>query len=125
MSTLYALRMNAVSRLSLGLLSDPIMPPYVPIRTAKPINPTGTLTFVDLFSGIGGFHLGLEHAAHAAGYNIQLKFASDINEAACAVYQANYGDAPEGDVTKIATKEASGADLIFGGFPCQPFSIVD
>ena len=122
MSTLYALRMNAVSRLSLGLLSDSITPPYVPIRTAKPINPTGTLTFVDLFSGIGGFHLGLEHAAHAAGYNIQLKFASDINEAACAVYKGNYGDAPEGDVTKVATKEASGADLIFGGFPCQPFS---
>lgn len=122
MSTLYATKMNAVSRLSLGLLTDSITPPYLPIRTAKPINPTGTLTFVDLFSGIGGFHLGLEHAAHAAGYNIQLKFASDINEAACAVYKENYGDAPEGDVTRVATKEASGADLIFGGFPCQPFS---
>jgi DNA (cytosine-5)-methyltransferase 1 len=117
---LYDLEMN--SSISLGLLSDPITQPYIVSRTAAPVRPAGTLSFVDLFSGIGGFHIGLEHAAHQAGYGIQLKFASDINEAACAVYQANHGDAPEGDVTKIATKEASGVDLVFGGFPCQPFS---
>lgn len=114
--------MSASPQLNLGMLVGKTYEPYLVTRTRAPKRPKGTLSFVDLFSGIGGFHLGLEHAAHQAGYNIQLKFASDINEAACAVYQANYGDAPEGDVTKIATKEASGADLIFGGFPCQPFS---
>jgi len=114
--------MSALPQLSLGMLVSKTYDPYLVTRTRAPKRPKGVLSFVDLFSGIGGFHLGLEHAAHAAGYNIQLKFASDINEAACAVYKANYGDAPEGDVTKIATKEASGADLIFGGFPCQPFS---
>jgi DNA (cytosine-5)-methyltransferase 1 len=114
--------MSALSKLDLGMVDQTEYPPYHPLRTAAPGKAKGSLTFVDLFSGIGGFHLGLEHAAHGAGYGIELRFASDINESACRVYQENYGDAPEGDVTKIQTSEASGADLIFGGFPCQPFS---
>jgi DNA (cytosine-5)-methyltransferase 1 len=114
--------MSALSKLDLGMVDHTEYPPYHPLRTAAPRKAKGSLTFVDLFSGIGGFHLGLEHAAHGAGYGIKLQFASDINEPACRVYQENYGDAPEGDVTKIQTSEASGADLLFGGFPCQPFS---
>jgi DNA (cytosine-5)-methyltransferase 1 len=114
--------MSALSKLDLGMVDHTEYPPYHPLRTAAPRKAKGSLTFVDLFSGIGGFHLGLEHAAHGAGYEIKLRFASDINEPACRVYQENYGDAPEGDVTKIQTSEASGADLLFGGFPCQPFS---
>jgi site-specific DNA-cytosine methylase len=96
--------------------------PFIEARTTAPRRPVGTLSFVDLFSGIGGFHLGLEHAAHDAGYKVKLKFASDINAQACAVYMENFGEAPLGDVTKIPTREASSADLLFGGFPCQPFS---
>ena len=114
--------MRKLPQLNLGFVADQALPAYQKSRTPAPKKSKGTLTFIDLFSGIGGFHLGLEHAAHGAGYDIKLKFASDINEAACEVYRTNYGETPEGDVTKISTKEASGVDLLFGGFPCQPFS---
>jgi DNA (cytosine-5)-methyltransferase 1 len=114
--------MPASPQLNLGIVVNELYPAYLTSRTRPPARPKGTLSFVDLFSGIGGFHLGLEHAAHEAGYGIRLQFASDINEPACAVYSANYGEDPEGDVTKISTREASGADFLFGGFPCQPFS---
>lgn len=103
-------------------VTDRIFAPYIQSRTAAPKRSFGTLTFVDLFSGIGGFHLGLEHAAHDAGFRLKLKLASDINNEACAVYFENFGEAPLGDVSKIMTREAANADLLFGGFPCQPFS---
>ena len=114
--------MKTKPQLDLGFVANPARPAYLTERTPAPKKVKGTLSFVDLFSGIGGFHLGLEHAAHRAGYDIKLKFASDINDPACVVYRTNFGDSPEGDVTKISTKEASGTDLLFGGFPCQPFS---
>ena len=114
--------MNALSQMELGFVERKEYAPYLPARTPTPRRAMRTLEFVDLFSGIGGFHLGLEHAAHDAGSRIKLRFASDINQAACDVYAENYGDRPEGDVTKIASADASGVDLLFGGFPCQPFS---
>lgn len=114
--------MNALSQLELGFVERKEYAPYLPVRTPTPRRPLRTLEFADLFSGIGGFHLGLEHAAHDAGSRIKLRLASDINQAACDVYAENYGDRPEGDVTKVASADASGVDLLFGGFPCQPFS---
>lgn len=80
------------------------------------------LTFVDLFAGIGGFHLGLKEAAKKHGYSIKLKFASEIDSDAAEVYRHNYGSFPLGDVREIGAGDAEGVDLMFGGFPCQPFS---
>ena len=115
-------QMNALPQLDLGMIDRKEYPSYHRLRTPAPRNKKGTLSFVDLFSGIGGFHLGLEHAAHGAGYEIKLGFASDIDEPARRAYFENYGAVPLGDIATIPTATASGADLLFGGFPCQPFS---
>lgn len=74
------------------------------------------LTFIDLFSGIGGFHQALK--------NIGAKcvFASD-NDAACnEIYFKNYGLKPEGDITKIEADKVPKFDILCGGFPCQSYS---
>ena len=114
--------MTVNRQLALGMIEHPVLPPYLKQRAPRPNRAKGTLEFVDLFSGIGGFHLGLEHAAHEAGHDIKLRFASDINTAACATYQANFHEQPRGDVASIPAVDSSGADFLFGGFPCQPFS---
>lgn len=75
-------------------------------------------TYIDLFSGIGGFHL----AADALGG--KCLFASEIDSEAKKAYHANYGIMPNGDITKISTEEIPDHDILFAGFPCQPFSII-
>lgn len=82
-------------------------------------------TFIDLFAGIGGFHL----AFHENG--AECVFASEWNEHARKTYEANLKKiSPEifkknnfvGDITKIDPKNIPNFDIICGGFPCQPFS---
>lgn len=74
--------------------------------------------FIDLFSGIGGFHTG---AAKAGGKCVM---ASDINETANKTYFENYGIKPRGDIYQIQSKDIPDFDLLCAGFPCQPFSQV-
>ena len=73
--------------------------------------------FIDLFCGIGGFHLALS----SLGANCV--FASDINNRACDVYENNFKIRPKGDITKIKNKDIPSHDILCAGFPCQPFSI--
>lgn len=75
------------------------------------------LTFIDLFSGIGGFHLALE------SYGGKCVFASEINEAAAKVYFDNFKMKPHGDIRDIKAKKIPKHDILCGGFPCQAFSI--
>jgi len=75
------------------------------------------LTFIDLFSGIGGFHLAL------SSYGGKCVFASEINEAAANVYYNNFKIKPKGDIRKIKAKDIPKHDILCGGFPCQAFSI--
>ena len=75
-------------------------------------------TFIDLFAGIGGFHA----AAHAL--KGQCVFASEIDSHASYAYQQNYGIKPHGDITKIDAESIPYHDILFAGFPCQPFSII-
>lgn len=72
--------------------------------------------FIDLFAGIGGMRL----AAEAAGG--RCVFSSEINPAARRTYEANFGDAPAGDITLVASRDVPEHDAIFAGFPCQSFS---
>ena len=74
------------------------------------------LKFIDLFAGIGGFHLALNH------FNGKCVFASEIDEKAVEVYSINHNLIPAGDITKIDEKKIPNFDIICGGFPCQPFS---
>lgn len=75
------------------------------------------LTAVDLFSGIGGFHI----AAHQNG--IAVVFASEIDAVAADCYQTNLGLVPEGDIT-LCKDLVPPHDILMAGFPCQPFSIM-
>ena len=77
-----------------------------------------TFKFVDLFCGIGGFHIA---AVQNGG---QCVFASDIDDAARAAYKANFDFDPHGDITEINEYEIPDHDLLCAGFPCQPFSII-
>ena len=78
--------------------------------------PNFGLRFIDLFAGIGGFRL----AAEANG--MKCVFSSEIDRFACEVYNINFGEYPSGDITKIAAKDIPDFDVLFAGFPCQPFS---
>jgi DNA (cytosine-5)-methyltransferase 1 len=76
--------------------------------------------FIDLFAGIGGFHA----AGTALGLNCV--FSSEIDLAASKVYSQNWGMTPAGDIHKFTRGDKKlpipSHDVLFGGFPCQPFS---
>ena len=76
-----------------------------------------TYTFIDLFAGIGGFRLALE----ASG--AECVFSSEWSRLAQDEYEANFGERPAGDITKITANTIPDHDILAGGFPCQPFSI--
>lgn len=83
-----------------------------------------TVKFIDLFAGIGGFRLGVEHAFKANGMSCKCVFSSEIDISAQKSYQANFGELPHGDITKISENDIPDHDLLLAGFPCQPFSII-
>lgn len=74
-------------------------------------------TFIDLFAGIGGFRI----AAELNGG--KCVFSSEWDKNSVKTYQINHGDEPSGDITKINEKDIPDHDILFGGFPCQAFSI--
>lgn len=76
-----------------------------------------SFTFIDLFAGIGGFHLA---ASENGGKCVM---ACEIDKAAKQTYLANHkvNNFAE-DITKIKAKDIPDHDLLCAGFPCQPFS---
>jgi DNA (cytosine-5)-methyltransferase 1 len=79
-----------------------------------------TFTFIDLFAGIGGIRLAFENAG--AG-TLNCVFSSEWDDKAQDTYEANFGERPEGDITKINAEDIPDHDILLAGFPCQPFSI--
>lgn len=75
--------------------------------------------FIDLFCGIGGFHMAMKNVCE----NSEVVFASDIDKNCQMVYENNFGIKVSGDITKIDYNEIDDFDFLFGGFPCQPFSL--
>jgi DNA (cytosine-5)-methyltransferase 1 len=89
-------------------------------------------TFIDLFAGIGGFHM----AFHRLG--AECVFASEWDEDARKTYEANFKDiSPSlfkegifaednnmfaGDIREVNEKDIPDFHVLTGGFPCQAFS---
>jgi DNA (cytosine-5)-methyltransferase 1 len=72
--------------------------------------------FVDLFAGLGGFHIAAERLRG------RCVFACEIDEGLQEIYQKNFGIKPRGDIREVNPKEVLPHDLLCAGFPCQPFS---
>mgnify|MGYP002784308256 CR=1 FL=1 len=74
------------------------------------------MKFIDLFAGLGGFHVGLAHL----GY--ECVFASEINAELAELYEKNFGIKVHSDIRNIKPQAIPKHDILCAGFPCQPFS---
>lgn len=75
-----------------------------------------TLKFIDLFAGLGGFHLALQSLGH------QCVFACERDENLALLYEKNFGISPHGDIRTLDLASVPDHDILCAGFPCQPFS---
>ena len=75
------------------------------------------MTFIDLFAGLGGFRLALESLGATCVYS------NEWDKPVQNVYRENFGDLPEGDITKVDEHTIPDHDILCAGFPCQAFSI--
>lgn len=81
------------------------------------------LTFIDLFSGLGGIRLGFESACRNLGLSARCVFSSEIKPHAISVYIENFKDEGiNGDITQVDAKNIPDFDYLLAGFPCQSFS---
>ena len=87
------------------------------IHPRRIIHPVATFRFIDLFAGIGGLRIPFDNLGG------KCVFSSEIDDAAARTYYANFGEMPQGDITKIDAADIPKHDLLLAGFPCQPFSI--
>lgn len=76
-----------------------------------------SFTFIDLFAGIGGMRLAFENHGGDCVYS------NEWNKYSQQSYFANFGEQPEGDITKVDARIIPNHDILVAGFPCQPFSI--
>jgi DNA (cytosine-5)-methyltransferase 1 len=83
------------------------------------------IKFIDLFAGIGGFHLAFNNVGG------KCVWVSEWDKYARQTYEANFkskeprlfsGDRFAGDITKVDPTTIPDFDVLTGGFPCQPFS---
>jgi len=73
-----------------------------------------------MFSGIGGFELGLQNSKH----NFKCVGFSEVDPYATSIYIRHFpGHRNYGDATQINTEELEDFSLLIGGFPCQSFSL--
>ena len=84
--------------------------PYVNSRK------TGNFKFIDLFAGIGGIRIPFQELGG------ECVFSSEWDQFAQKTYRVNFGEVPQGDITKIESSTIPDFDILLGGFPCQPFS---
>jgi DNA (cytosine-5)-methyltransferase 1 len=75
--------------------------------------------FIDLFAGLGGFHIALKRMGG------ECVFAAEWREHLQDLYEVNHGIRPAGDITDITRRHLEDVpkhDVLTAGFPCQPFS---
>ncbi|TAE41569.1 MAG: DNA (cytosine-5-)-methyltransferase [Runella slithyformis] len=92
---------------------------YIPLKFDVPFPPVSKpkFKFIDLFAGIGGIRLAYQNLGG------KCVFTSEWNNFAKKTYEANFGEVPFGDITKIDEAAIPDHDVLLAGFPCQPFSI--
>ncbi len=78
------------------------------------------IRFIDLFSGIGGFRLGLDQSG-----GFRCVWSCDNNKYANQVYTKQFGEANHhtDDVRGVDPEEIPDFELLCAGFPCQSFSV--
>lgn len=86
-------------------------------KNKQPTTYHSGFTFIDLFAGIGGMRIAFEAAGGRCIYS------NEWNKYCQQTYFANFGDHPEGDITKVNAHTIPDHDILVAGFPCQPFSI--
>ena len=74
------------------------------------------MKFIDLFAGLGGFHLALRELDHIC------VFACEIDETLRSLYEKNFNMQCAGDICGIDPRDIPSHDILCAGFPCQPFS---
>ena len=74
--------------------------------------------FIDLFAGIGGIRLAFEQVGGSC------VFTSEWDESCQAMYLENFGEKPNGDITKVVANDIPDHEILTAGFPCQAFSII-
>jgi DNA (cytosine-5)-methyltransferase 1 len=84
--------------------------------STTPIMAKGLETFIDIFAGIGGFHLAL------AACGLRCVFACERDARCRATYSVNFGLLPAGDVYRVKAEQIPPHDVACFGLPCQPFS---
>lgn len=91
----------------------------LPVEWDVPFPPPAkpAFKFIDLFAGIGGVRLAYQNLGG------KCVFTSEWNPFSQLTYEANFGEVPFGDITKIHEKNIPDHDVLLAGFPCQPFSI--
>ena len=74
------------------------------------------IKFIDLFAGIGGFHIAVSELGGECVY------ASEIDKYCLETYQKNFGIDANHDVTNIKPEDLPYYNMLCAGFPCQTFS---
>lgn len=86
-------------------------------NNVKSAEENSKFTFIDLFAGIGGIRLAYEAVGGKCVYS------NEWDKYCQMTYFANFGDQPDGDITKVNENDIPDHDILVAGFPCQPFSI--
>ena len=74
------------------------------------------MKFIDLFAGLGGFHVALGKLGHTC------VFASEIDDTLRNLYAENFRMPVAGDICGVKPEDIPEHDILCAGFPCQPFS---
>ncbi|PKG44174.1 DNA cytosine methyltransferase [Psychroflexus sp. MES1-P1E] len=74
--------------------------------------------FIDLFAGVGGIRIAFEKNS------CKCVFSSEWDIYSQKTYFENFGEMPDGDITKVVENDIPNHNILTGGFPCQPFSTI-